>query len=135
MNPLLSSITTFRYNSPLQPYFLFTCERVLPVCCSRFSWSTTSQCSRIFSFTILYRSADLIFYFLFVGGIPWNSPLCVPVKLRKTTTMSFSVTMCSIFAWISGNALKSALKDCLNPSLRIRGFSLAKYLSVADMSC
>ena len=54
---------------PLQPYFLFICERVAPVYCSKSSWSTTSQCSTISSFFILYRSADLMLIFLFVGGI------------------------------------------------------------------
>src|SRR5918999_17322 len=78
-----------------------------------------------------------MFIFLLVGGIPWNSPLCVPVKLRNTTTLPFSATICSIFAWISGNAVNNSFSDFLNPSLPspIEGFSLAKYFSLADILC
>ena len=77
-------------------YGLVVVKVIAPVCINKSKESTTSQCSIILSFFILYRSADLIFTGLFVGGIPSNCPLCIPEKLRNTRTKSFSASICSI---------------------------------------
>src|SRR5215218_1625890 len=78
-----------------------------------------------YNFFILYSIEICRSYvYLFVCCLPWNSPLCVPIPLRNTTTRSFSAIMCSVS--LSGNAVKNSLNNCLNPSLPCH----AKYFSM-----
>jgi hypothetical protein len=85
------------------------------------------------NFFILYSIEICRSYvYLFVCWCPSLelSFICVPVPLRKTTTRSFSAIMCSMFVWLSGNAVRNSLKNCLNHSLP----SPAKYFSISDRS-
>ena len=123
-------------------YFLDCCrwslKVIAPVCFNKSNRSTTSQCSTILPFSILYRSADLIFTSLFVGVIPSNSPLCVPLKFRNTRTKSFSARICSIFTCRSGKPENSVVKNFLNDSAVFPGTLVrfaAWYLSITSRLC
>src|ERR671914_2110904 len=73
--------------------------------------------------------------------VSWRNSLKLPFmcssEIEEYTTLPFSAIICSIFAWISGNAVNNSFSDFLNPSLPspIEGFSLAKYFSLADILC
>src|SRR5437870_4021911 len=51
-----------------------------PSCCIMLSMSMRTQLSVALPFLMSHSSMYLTVTFLPVGGIPWNSPVCVPVK-------------------------------------------------------
>jgi hypothetical protein len=110
--------------------------------CNLISYSLVKSCASllqqiqlIYYIPVFYNFFDLQTLWLFF--VCWWSSLkfsfmCTS-KIKEYYYKVISATMYSIFAWISGNALNCTLRDCLNPSLPIGGFSLVKYFSVADM--
>gem|GEM_PF-5085215 len=87
-----------------------------PSCCIMRMASICPQCSTILppaNRTMSITPKDTL---LPVGGIPMNSPLCVPLQVHRTTTLSPSAIVSSILTLRSGKALRNSEESCFTPS-------------------
>src|SRR5207248_2112677 len=77
-------------------------------CCIIPNRSQLTHSSTIFPSSMRSMAMPIQVARLLVGGKPINTPFCVPVDVKRVTTLSPSATWSSIVSWNSGNASRNS---------------------------
>jgi hypothetical protein len=99
--------------------FAFSVYSMTPNCLKASNKSPIESLDTTFPLTIRHIWTALNVIFFPVGANPSHSPLCVPVPVKQTHTLSPSAIMSSIVSIQSGKPLKNANSKTLFPHWRI----------------